>query len=48
MLVGAAACEDELEAPDDEESEVELELEPPEVAEAVSDDDESVEVGAAE
>lgn len=44
-MVGAAACEDELEAPDEEESAVELE--PPEVAEAVSDD-EPVEVGAAE
>lgn len=43
--MGAAACEEELEAPAEEGSAVELE--PPEVAEAVSDEDESVELGAA-
>lgn len=46
MLVGAAACEDELEAPDEEEPAVELELADPEVAEA--DEDEPDSVGVAE
>lgn len=44
-LVGAAACEEELEAPAEEGSAVELE--PPEVEEAVSDEDEPVELGEA-
>lgn len=43
MLVGAAACEDELEALPEEA----VELAPPEVAEAVSDDEDPVEEGVA-
>lgn len=43
MLVGAAACAVELEALPAEA----VELEPPEVAEAVSDDDDSVAEGVA-